>query len=100
MPKVSVIMPVYNGERFIARASDSILNQTFNDFELIIINDSSTDNTEKVVSIYQDTRIKLIQNQKNLGIVRSRNIVIADSLGDYISLLDADDIAYPTRLTE
>jgi hypothetical protein len=100
MPKVSVIMPVYNGASFIAKAIDSILCQTFHDLELIIVDDASTDDTEKIISAYDDARVRLVRNQSNLGIATSRNRGIAFASGDYIALLDADDIALPTRLSE
>lgn len=64
MPKVSVLMPAYNSEKYIAEAIDSILNQTFTDFEFIIINDGSTDNTAEIVRRYKDKRIKFIDNKK------------------------------------
>ncbi|GMT49866.1 MAG: glycosyl transferase [bacterium] len=99
-PKVSVNMPVYNGEKYIDEAIQSILNQTFKDFELIIIDNASTDQTVKKIQAYQDPRIRLIQNPKNMGLVFSRNKALSESKGDYIAVLDADDIAYPTRLAE
>ncbi len=99
-PKVSVNMPVYNGEPFLDEAIQSILNQTFSDFELIIIDNASTDKTIEIIHSYKDPRIRLIQNSKNMGLVYSRNRGISESKGIYIAVLDADDISYPERLEE
>jgi len=96
--KITVIMTVYNGEKYIKEAIDSILRQTYKNFELLIINDGSTDNTLKIVNQYQDKRLKLIQNPINSGIVYSRNKALEESTGEFIAVLDADDIALPTRL--
>lgn len=95
---VSVIMPVYNGEKYIAEAIESILNQTFQDFELLIINDYSSDETVSVINKYRDKRIKLIHNDLNLGLARVRNVGIQNSKGKYIAWLDSDDISLDTRL--
>lgn len=91
-------MPVYNGARYINYAIDSILSQTFTDFELIIVNDASTDETVAIISAYNDTRIRLVCNEKNIGITGTRNKGISSSRGEYIAMLDSDDIALPTRL--
>ncbi|WP_373032456.1 glycosyltransferase family 2 protein [Sulfurovum sp.] len=95
---VSVVMPVYNGEKYIAEAIESILDQSFKDFELLIINDASTDNTVSIIKKYNDTRIRLIHNDENLGLARVRNIGIENAEGKYIAWLDADDISVNTRL--
>lgn len=99
-PRVSVIMAVYNGERFLAEAIESILNQTLLDFEFIIVNDASTDNTEAIVRTYleKDSRIKLINNDVNSERSVSRNKGIEMSSGKYISVIDADDICLPEKL--
>jgi L-malate glycosyltransferase len=97
-PKVSVIMPAYNAERYIREAIESILNQTFSDFELIVINDGSTDGTLECIRSFPDPRIKIISNSKNLGIIRSRNIGLQAAKGEYIAKMDADDISLNTRL--
>ncbi len=94
--KVSVIMSVYNGERFLSESIEGILNQTFNDFEFIIINDGSTDSTEKILESYNDSRIKVF-NQKNVGLTKSLNKAIKLSNGKYIARMDADDYALPER---
>jgi len=88
---------VYNGEQFLAQAIDSILNQTFTDFELIVINDGSTDGTDEVLTSYHDSRLR-IYTQDNQGIPRSRNRALSLSRGDYIAVMDADDISLPDRL--
>ncbi|MEZ2718663.1 glycosyltransferase family 2 protein [Niallia circulans] len=97
-PKVSVVMPVNNREPFICSAINSLLNQTFKDFELIIVDDGSTDNTVKLIKQYNDNRIVLIQNKKRLGIANSRNIGYKNAKGEYIAISDSDDINLPNRL--
>lgn len=91
-------MPVYNGERYLKEAIDSILNQTYIDFEFIIINDGSTDKTEGVILSYHDSRIRYIKNEKNLQIVNTLNKGIELARGKYIARMDADDISLPERL--
>jgi glycosyltransferase involved in cell wall biosynthesis len=93
-------MTVYNGERYIREAIDSILNQTFQDYEFLIIDDCSTDNTLKIIKEYEDPRIKLIETEKNIGFIKSLNMGIALSQGEYIARQDADDISLPDRLFE
>lgn len=97
-PIVSVIMAAYNCEQYIHEAIQSILNQTLQAFELIIVNDCSTDNTAKIISSYSDSRIIAINNSNNQGAAYSRNIAIKKAQGSYIAILDADDIALPERL--
>lgn len=97
-PKVSVVMPVYNSEKFLRSAIESILNQTFSNFEFIIINDGSTDTSHKIISSYRDKRIKIIKNKKNIGLAKSLNKGIKIAKGEYIARMDADDISNPTRL--
>jgi len=91
-------MSVYNGEDFIALAIDSILAQTFEDFEFIIINDGSTDKTEQIIKSYKDKRIRLF-TQKNRGLVYSLNKGVESSVGKFIARQDADDISLPNRFT-
>ena len=98
--KVSVIMPVYNGEKFISQAIESILNQTFVDFEFIIINDGSNDKTEKIIAKYKDKRIKYFKFTKNKGLVYSLNFCLKKSKGEFIARMDADDISMPDRFTK
>lgn len=95
--KISVIMPVYNGEKYLREAIDSILNQTFSDFEFIIINDCSADSTEDIIKSYDDSRIIYIKNEENLGVAETLNKGLEIAKGEYIARMDADDISLPTR---
>ncbi len=97
MPKVSVLLTVYNGEKYVADAIDSILKQTFSDFEFIIINDGSTDKTESIIKSIKDKRIKFINNQENNGRVAVLNQGLDIAKGEYVALIDADDVALPQR---
>lgn len=97
-PKVTVLMPVYNTEKYLREAIDSILNQTFKDFEFLIINDASTDRTREILQSYHDPRIKVINNRKNLGLAKSLNKGLKIAKGKYIARMDADDISLPERL--
>jgi glycosyltransferase involved in cell wall biosynthesis len=95
---ISVVLPVYNGELYLREAIDSILAQTFKNFELIIINDGSTDATAEIVLSYTDSRIVYIENEVNRKLVCSLNRGLSQSRGKYIARIDADDIAIPQRL--
>ncbi len=99
MPLVSVLMAAYNSERYVVQAVTSILNQTWPDLELIIINDGSTDGTLRVLQQLadQDQRIRLI-SRENRGIPRTRNELVAQASGELIAMMDADDVARPDRL--
>ena len=98
MVKISVIMPTYNTEvQMLKEAVNSILNQSFQDFEFIIINDGSTNGTDVYLNSIHDKRIKIIHNQKNIGITKSLNIGLENANGQYIARMDADDISLPTR---
>ena len=99
-PLVSVAMPAYNSEEYVKQAIDSVLAQTFSDFELIIVNDGSSDRSKEIILSYTDERIRYLENEKNLGIVKTRNRCIANAAGKYIAVLDNDDIALPFRLEE
>ena len=98
-PIVSVLMPVYNTERYVAQAVESILSQTFKDFEFIIIDDGSTDTSLKILKKYaaQDQRIRLI-SRENKGVVRTRNELLEQASGEFVAVMDADDVAFPERL--
>lgn len=98
LPKVSVVMPAYNAEKYIGRAVESILNQTYTDLELVIVEDGSTDNTPEIISSYHDSRVKLIWNNQNRGIAYSTNLGIEKAKGSYIALMDDDDMAAKDRL--
>lgn len=91
-------MPAYNGEKYIGKAIESILCQTYDNFELVIVEDASTDKTLDIIKEYSDERIVLIQNSENKGIAFSTNLGIDQSHGKYIALLDDDDMATPERL--
>lgn len=99
MPKVSVIMAVKNGERFLREAVESILVQTFTDFEFIIIDDGSADKTADMLKAfsYKDPRVKIITNAHNVGLTKSLNIGLRVARGEYIARMDADDVAMPER---
>lgn len=99
MPKVSIIMPVYNTvETYLRESIESILNQTFKDFEFIIINDGSTNNAEEVILSYKDDRIKYVKNEENLKLIRTLNKGFDLAKGEYIARMDSDDISLPQRL--
>src|SRR5215469_11490611 len=97
VPRVSVVIGAYNGERFLRPAIESILNQTFRDFELIVIDDCSTDNSPQILREFTDERMRLIRNERNLGIAGTTNKGIAAARGEYIALQDHDDLSWPTR---
>ena len=97
-PKVTVLMPVYNGKKYLGEAIESILNQTFTDFEFLIINDGSTDQSTQIINSFNDLRIKLIKNEENLGLTKSLNKGLDLAKGKYIARMDADDISLPKRL--
>jgi glycosyltransferase involved in cell wall biosynthesis len=99
-PGITILMPVYNGEKYLAGAVESILGQTFENFEFLIFDDGSTDRTLEILKRQPDKRIKLIENKENLGIARNLNRGIALAKGKYIARMDADDISLPTRLEE
>ena len=97
LPLLSVIMPVYNAEKFLSDAMKSVLGQSFKNLELIIINDGSTDKSELVVQSFTDERIRYFKNEENSGIVYSRNRGLKLAKGDFIGMVDADDIVYPEK---
>lgn len=98
MPTVSVLLPVLNGEHYIKETIDSVLSQTFKDFELIVINDGSTDATANLVENYNDKRVRLISLPENQGTANATNIGWGQSDSKYVALIDSDDIAVPQRL--
>ena len=99
-PKVSVLMSAYNSEKYVGAAIEGILNQTFTDFEFIIVNDGSTDSTPEIIDSYakKDKRIHFVNNKKNQGIVGALNSASDLCRGKYIARMDSDDISLPTRL--
>ena len=97
-PLVTVLMPVYNGEKYLQPAIESILNQTFKDFEFLIINDGSTDNSENIILSFKDARIRYVKNEKNRQLIHTLNKGLQLSKGTFIARMDADDISLPQRL--
>ena len=97
-PRVSILMPVYKTAPFLKEAIDSILCQTFSDFEFIILNDASPDNAEKILDTYSDPRIIRYRSENNVGLANILNVGIAMARGEYIARMDSDDISHPTRL--
>lgn len=98
MPKVSVVVPAYNAEKYIQEAVDSILFQNFTDFELIIINDCSSDKTEEIIQSISDSRIIYLKNDVNMGVAETLNRGLDIAQGKYIARMDADDISLGNRL--
>jgi glycosyltransferase involved in cell wall biosynthesis len=96
-PKLSVIMSVHNGEKYLREAIESILNQTFTDFKFIIINDGSTDNSLAIIRSYDDKRIRILNNGTNIGLTKSLNKALKQAKGKYIARQDADDVSLPDR---
>lgn len=101
-PKISVIMSVFNHEKYLQKSIDSILSQSYKNFEFIIINDGSNKNAKKILELnkLQDKRIKVINNKKRIGLTKSLNIAIKISKGEYIARQDSDDISYFKRFEE
>ena len=98
-PQISIIVPTYNRADFLPKAIQSILNQTYQDWEAIIVDDGSTDKTEEIVKDYNESRIRYIAHKSNLGISTARNTGIKNSKGKYIALLDSDDEWFPEKLS-
>jgi len=98
MPRVSVILPVRNGKPYLPQAVESILGQTFPDFELIVIDDASADSTPEYLAGLADPRVRVIRNKENLGISRTLNTALGLARGEYIARQDADDVSLPYRL--
>ncbi len=97
---ITVLMPVFNSELFVKQAIESILNQSHQNFEFLIINDGSTDHSHAIISSFSDSRIKYVNNELNKGIVNTLNQGLTLSMGHYIARMDADDIAMPDRLSK
>lgn len=96
-PKISVILPVYNCEKYLKQSIESVLTQTFTDFELIIINDGSIDGSEGIIKSFSDERIVYVKNETNLKLIASLNKGIKIARGEYIARMDADDISHKDR---
>lgn len=96
-PKITVLMPVYNGEKYLNKAIESILNQTYIDFEFLILNDGSTDRSVNIIESYKSARIQLVHNKVNVGLTATLNKGIDLARGDYIARMDCDDISLEKR---
>lgn len=96
-PLISVIMSVYNEERYLKEAIDSILAQTISDFELIIVDDGSTDRTKEILAGYRDSRIQVLYNEENCGLTINLNRALDIAKGYFVARMDGDDIAHPDR---
>ncbi len=99
-PKITVLLPVYNCEMYVKTAVESIVNQSYTDFELLIIDDASTDATVSIIKSIDDSRIQLIEKQVNTGYTNSLNYGLKLSKGEYVARMDGDDISYPERFTK
>ncbi|MCH7402096.1 glycosyltransferase family 2 protein [Belliella kenyensis] len=98
MPKVTILLPVFNCEKYVSQAIESILNQSFTDFEFLIINDGSTDSTPEILKEFSDSRIKIINNLSNEGLVPTLNRGITLANGEYIFRMDSDDVSHRERI--
>lgn len=98
MPEVTVLLAVHNGEKYLKQAVDSILEQTFADFEFLIVDDASSDRTPHILAGYQDPRLRIVRNETNLGLTASLNRGLKEARGTYIARMDADDISLNERL--
>ncbi|MCD1118977.1 glycosyltransferase family 2 protein [Chryseobacterium turcicum] len=96
-PFISVLMPIYNGEKYLEESIDSILGQTYENFELLLINDASNDASENIILSYLDSRILYIKNEQNLGLIKTLNKGLDLAKGEFIARMDQDDIALSTR---
>lgn len=99
-PRVSVVMSVFNCEKYLRSAVDSILSQTFTNFEFIVIDDGSSDSGPEVMSAYQDPRIRFSRNEQNIGLTRTLNKGLKQARGEFIARMDCDDVSHPDRLAK
>jgi glycosyltransferase involved in cell wall biosynthesis len=97
-PRVTVLMPAYNAARYVGEAIQSVLDQSYSDWELLIVNDGSTDNTAEIIESYADPRIRVLNNPQNLRLIKTLNRGLKEARGEYVARLDADDRAAPERL--
>lgn len=97
-PRISILMPCYNNALYVAEAIESMLNQTFTDFELIVLDDCSTDNSREVIESFTDKRIVYHRNEQNLGLANNLNVGLDLACGEFIARMDGDDISLPERL--
>lgn len=99
-PLVSIVMPMHNDGEFTVESINSVLSQTCKDFELLIVDDASTDNSFELANVIQDPRIKIFRNQVPLGAAGARNVALRNAIGKYVAFLDADDVWEPNKLEE
>lgn len=97
MVQLTALMSVYNGAKHIKETIDSVLNQSFTDFEFIVVDDGSNDGTVDILKSYKDNRMKVFFLEKNVGIPKALNFGIDKSIGDYVVKIDADDVQHPER---
>lgn len=97
-PVVSVLVGVYNEEKYIEASLQSLLDQTFGDFEVIVVDDCSTDSSVEIVQLFDDPRVRLLENEENIGLTKSLNRALDAAEGRYVARQDADDLSYPSRL--
>lgn len=97
-PRVTVLMPVFNGAQYLRAAMESILTQTFSDFEFLLMNDGSSDSSVTIINSYSDDRIRLVSNGANLGLIETLNRGLLLARGEYVARMDCDDISHPERL--
>lgn len=99
-PKVSIIMSVYNGQGYLEESVESILNQSFRDFEFLIVDDNSEDSSFPIIERYSnlDKRVKVFRNKENIGLTKSLNFLLDKAQGDYIARMDSDDVSLPDRI--
>lgn len=95
---ISILMPAFNAELYLEDSINSILNQSYPDFELLVCDDCSTDNTWEIMQKIQDSRLKIFQNKENQGYLKTSNFLVSHAIGEYISFQDADDLCTPDRL--
>lgn len=100
IPEVSIVLPVYNAEKYVKAAIESILNQTYKNFELLIFNDGSTDGSLQLIKEFDDERIKIFNYEQNIGLISVLNIALSEAKGEFIARMDADDVSIPIRLEE
>jgi len=98
MPLVTVLLPVYNAEKYLAEAVKSVLDQTFSDFELLVIDDGSTDRSAEILEGFHDSRIRYLKNETNVKLIRTLNRGLKEARGEFIARMDSDDICFPQRL--
>ena len=94
---ISILMPAFNAESYLKDSINSILNQSYTDFELLVCDDCSTDNTWEIIQSFQDSRLRIFQNKENQGYLKTSNFLVSQANGEYISFQDADDLADPER---